>query len=84
VDESSWPLFLTQAEWLRMLDGSLKRPFFARHADGSMVYQQSVGGMGQEALMLDCIPGSLDEDWLLMVAVVINSILIVLPILIVY
>ena len=48
-----------------------------------MVYQQSVGGMGQEALMLDCIPGSLDEDWLLMVPVV-NSILIVLPILIVY
>ena len=36
VEEGSWPLFLTRAEWLRMLDGSLDQPFFARAADGSL------------------------------------------------
>jgi len=55
-----------------MLDGSLKRPFFARHADGSMVYPQTVGGMGQEAVMLDCIPGCRDDDWLLVVLSAVN------------
>eukprot|EP00960_Hanusia_phi_P026856 746504-Hanusia_phi.AAC.12 len=36
VSEGQWPLFLTQAEWLRMVDATLDTPFFPRAADGSM------------------------------------------------
>ena len=35
----------SQAEWLRMLDGSLENPFFARNADGSLVHPH--GGLGE-------------------------------------
>lgn len=34
VHDDSWPLFLTQAEWLCMLDASLPAPFLARRDDG--------------------------------------------------
>ena len=58
-------MFLTQAEWLRRLDGALETPFFARHADGSLVAQKG-GSLGEEALMLDSIPDEEDEGdgWL--------------------
>jgi len=66
VESGAWPLFLTQAEWLLMLDATLPRPFFARNADGSVAQgQMRQGGLGEEASMLDAIPGELDDDWLL-------------------
>ncbi|EKX52227.1 hypothetical protein GUITHDRAFT_102129 [Guillardia theta CCMP2712] len=59
VSESQWPLFLTQAEWLRMIDATLDTPFFPRAADGSMVQG---GRLGEEVNMLEAIPD--EDDWL--------------------
>ncbi len=35
-----WPLFLTTADWLRLLDGASDVPFFKRAADGSLLQPQ--------------------------------------------
>jgi DNA polymerase III delta prime subunit len=32
----AWPLFLTTADWMRLLDGACAKPFFARTPDGAL------------------------------------------------
>jgi tetratricopeptide (TPR) repeat protein len=61
IPETLFPLFLTQVEWLMMLDGTLDEPFFPRNADGS-VKSRREGGFHEEVGMLDEIPE--DDDWL--------------------
>jgi len=59
VPEGMFPLFLTQGEFLKMLDGTLAKPFWPRAEDGSL--QQPVdNAFHEEAGMLDEIP---DEDF---------------------
>jgi len=58
VPEGMFPLFLTQGEFLKMLDGTLPEPFWKRNEDGSL--QHNVGNaFHEEEGMLDEMP---DED----------------------
>lgn len=59
--QESFPLFLTQLEWLSMLDGTLAKPFFPRYADGSLV-EEVRSGFHEEDGMLDSLPA--EDDWL--------------------
>ncbi|EFN58513.1 hypothetical protein CHLNCDRAFT_140575 [Chlorella variabilis] len=38
LPEEAWPLFLSAKQYLHMLDGTLRQPFFKRRADGSFFY----------------------------------------------
>jgi len=62
VPSSMFPLFLTQNEFLRMLDGTLEEPFFPRNPDGSMKYRAD--GLREEEGALESLPGEGDE-WFL-------------------
>jgi hypothetical protein len=44
VPEEAWPIFLSAKQYLHMLDGTLRKPFFRRHPDGSFLYES--GGRG--------------------------------------
>ena len=60
VPEGMFPLFLTQNEFLKMLDGTLANPFWPRNDDGSLMHD--VGSVfHEEAGMLDEMPEQ--EDW---------------------
>ena len=50
-----FPLFLTQAEWLKMVDGTLLQPFWPRHHDGSLKHA-SIRAFHEEEGMLDVLP----------------------------
>eukprot|EP00961_Rhodomonas_salina_P233497 3155797-Rhodomonas_salina.4 len=55
VPVRQFPLFLTQGEWLRMLDGTLADPFWARNSDGSLVHASEVV-FHEEIGTLDALP----------------------------
>jgi ankyrin repeat protein len=59
VPEGMFPLFLTQGEFLKMLDGTLAKPFWPRTEDGSLKHPVD-NAFHEEAGMLDEIP---DEDF---------------------
>jgi ankyrin repeat protein len=59
VPEGMFPLFLTQGEFLKMLDGTLAKPFWPRAEDGSLQHPVD-NAFHEEAGMLDEIP---DEDF---------------------
>jgi hypothetical protein len=59
VPEGMFPLFLTQGEFLKMLDGTLAKPFWPRTEDGSLKHPVD-NAFHEEAAMLDEIP---DEDF---------------------
>jgi hypothetical protein len=65
IADSQFPLFLTQTEWLLMLDGTLSEPFFPRNLDGGLVHRIA-GGFHEEVGMLDTLDDEFDEDedWL--------------------
>jgi hypothetical protein len=65
IADIQFPLFLTQTEWLLMLDGTLSEPFFPRNVDGSLVHRIA-GGFHEEVGMLDTLDDVFDEeeDWL--------------------
>ena len=58
VPEGMFPLFLTQNEFLKMLDGTLANPFWPRNDDGSLVHDVA-SVFHEEAGMLDEMP---EED----------------------
>ncbi len=66
VPDESFPLFLTQSEWLLMLDATLTEPFFPRNLDGSLVHRLQ-GGLHEEAGMLDSLDDLFEEEELLQV-----------------
>jgi len=55
VPRDLFPLFLTQAEWLKMVDGTLLQPFWPRHDDGSLKHA-SIRAFHEEEGMLDVLP----------------------------
>ncbi|EKX42080.1 hypothetical protein GUITHDRAFT_111932 [Guillardia theta CCMP2712] len=59
VSSEAFPLFLTESEWLQMLDATLARPFWPRNEDGSLV-NAGASSFHEEVGMLDSIP--LDDD----------------------
>jgi predicted NACHT family NTPase len=61
IADGQFPLFLTQTEWLLMLDGTLSEPFFPRNLDGSLVHRIA-GGFHEEVGMLDTLDDEFDED----------------------
>lgn len=63
IPEDAFPLFLTQGEWLKMLDGTLKEPFWPRNEDGSL-QQSCISAFHEEEGMLDVLPDDeFDSDW---------------------
>ena len=65
IPEEMFPLFLTQAEYLKMIDGTLKEPFWPRNSDGSLKHQD-FSAFHEEEGMLDVLPdqGEYQEaDW---------------------
>ena len=66
IPDESFPLFLTQSEWLLMLDATLDQPFFPRNPDGSLVHRLE-GGLHEEAGMLDSLDDVFEDDVLLQV-----------------
>eukprot|EP00960_Hanusia_phi_P018931 557842-Hanusia_phi.AAC.1 len=55
VASDAFPLFLTQSEWLQMLDATLPQPFWPRKEDGSLV-TAAASSFHEEVGMLDTIP----------------------------
>jgi len=62
VPVEMFPLFLTQGEYLKMLDGSLTEPFWQRNEDGS-VKQNIADSFHEEEGMLDGLPDEDFDDW---------------------
>jgi len=63
IPEEMFPLFLTQAEWLKMLDGTLKEPFWPRNEDGSLKHTV-ISAFHEEEGMLDVLPeDDFDDEW---------------------
>lgn len=60
VPDEMFPLFLTQDEFLRMLDGSTKHPFWKRNDDGSLAEEAGFDQLHEEMGMLDDIPDFCD------------------------
>jgi len=64
VPQGLFPLFLTQSEFLKMLDGTLAEPFFPRNEDGSLTHDVG-SAFHEEEGMLDEMPGDdYDDDHL--------------------
>jgi hypothetical protein len=65
VTNDMFPMFLTQTEWLLMLDCTLQDPFFPRNPDGTPMYAVQ-GGFHEEVGMLDNLDDLSDaeDDWL--------------------
>ncbi|KAJ1485002.1 hypothetical protein T484DRAFT_1795187, partial [Baffinella frigidus] len=61
VPEEMFPLFLTQSEWLRLLDGTLAAPFFARLPSGALRHA-SEAALNAPRNALDALPD--DPAWL--------------------
>jgi len=62
VSEEMFPLFLTQGEFLKMVDGTTKEPFWARNLDGTLKHKVS-SAFHEERGMLDAIPDNDDFEW---------------------
>lgn len=60
VPDEIFPLFLTQDEFLLMLDGTLQNPFWQRNDDGSLVEEAAFHELREEMGMLDDIPDFCD------------------------
>jgi len=60
VPDEMFPLFLTQDEFLLMLDGTLQNPFWQRNADGSLAEKAASHQLHEEVGMLDDIPDFCD------------------------
>jgi len=63
VPQGLFPLFLTQSEFLKKLDGTLAVPFFPRNEDGSLAHDVG-SAFHEEEGMLDEMPGDdyYDDD----------------------
>jgi len=62
VSPDLFPLFLTQAKWLKMIDGTLLEPFWPRHDDGSLK-QAGISALEEDG-MLDVLPDDdMDSEW---------------------
>jgi hypothetical protein len=61
VPEDMFPLFLTQGEYLKMLDGTLASPFWPRNDDGSL--KENIANLFEEDGMLEELPDQDFDDW---------------------
>eukprot|EP00741_Cyanophora_paradoxa_P017152 tig00020960_g16564.t1 len=61
VQDDCFPLCVTSKKWLRLLDGTLDKPFFPRDAEGNVLLSRRSAG-GQRGALLDDLNGTIGAD----------------------